>query len=45
MENWLGDEKMARLLRVSKRKSATEMQEWQHKRFVSRRFSHSQFVG
>ncbi|GAA5981758.1 hypothetical protein JCM5350_005719, partial [Sporobolomyces pararoseus] len=31
-ENWLGDEKMARLMRASKRKTATEMQEWQWKR-------------
>ncbi|GAA6020979.1 hypothetical protein JCM11491_001574 [Sporobolomyces phaffii] len=31
-ENWLGDDKMARLLRASKRKSATEMQAWQWKR-------------
>ncbi|GAA5966667.1 hypothetical protein JCM3765_007267 [Sporobolomyces pararoseus] len=31
-ENWLGDDKMARLMRASKRKSATEMQEWQWKR-------------
>ncbi|GAA5904507.1 uncharacterized protein JCM6883_006515 [Sporobolomyces salmoneus] len=31
-ENWLGDDKMARLLRASRRKSALEMQAWQHKR-------------
>lgn len=32
MEAWLGDDQMARLLRVSRRKSATEMQAWQWKR-------------
>lgn len=31
-ENVLGDDRMARLMRASRRKSATEMQEWQWKR-------------
>lgn len=33
-ESWIGDDKMARLLRASKVKSATEMQSWQWKKFV-----------
>ncbi|GAA5970793.1 hypothetical protein JCM11641_004457 [Rhodosporidiobolus odoratus] len=34
VESVLGDDKLARLLRVSRGKSVTELQEWQHKRDI-----------